>query len=186
MLDDYHLPRDCLNILQTPGDYVDNEILYAAFLQLHLQFPDRWGKPAKGMGVSRCGCSLESGRCDACKLSYMQYHHNGKNHWVLIYVKVIERELLVLNSLPSHHHGIEENMVKEEIGHDHPFDIILVPSPQQPDGHSCGYFVIANAVEIVFGADVYTMGGVSYDVGRMRDHLLQCLVNRRMEPFPKM
>lgn len=60
--------------------------------------------------------------------------------------------------------------------------INILPVMQQTNGIDCGVYAIANAVEFL------TPGGNPqsvYDVSKMRHHLLQCLEDGILSPFPK-
>ena len=55
---------------------------------------------------------------------------------------------------------------------------------QQTNSIDCGVFAIAYATEFCFNQ--YTGGnGLTFNTSVMRDHLLQCLSNKQLQPFPK-
>ena len=55
---------------------------------------------------------------------------------------------------------------------------------QQTNSIDCVVFAIAYATEFCFIQ--YTGGqGLTFNTGVMRDHLLQCLSNKQLQPFPK-
>ena len=58
----------------------------------------------------------------------------------------------------------------------------LPPAQIQQGGVDCGLFAIANAYELAAGNDP---SDVSFDQGKMRKHLVQCLEKGRFEPFPR-
>ena len=51
----------------------------------------------------------------------------------------------------------------------------------QPNDHDCALFAIANVTEILFG---HNRGKSAWDVKNMRNHLITCLEQKRMEQFP--
>ena len=55
---------------------------------------------------------------------------------------------------------------------------------QQTNSIDCGVFAIAYATEFCFNQ--YTGGkGLTFNTSVKRDHLLQCLSNKQLQPFPK-
>ncbi|KAK8405867.1 hypothetical protein O3P69_001975 [Scylla paramamosain] len=58
---------------------------------------------------------------------------------------------------------------------------IMRPVQQQNDGHSCGLFALAFAFSIAVGQDPCT---VRYDRASMAPHLVRCLEQGVVEPFP--
>ena len=58
----------------------------------------------------------------------------------------------------------------------------LPPAQIQQGGMDCGLFSIPNAYELAVGNDPWD---VSFDQGKMRKHLVQCLEKGRFEPFPR-
>ena len=60
--------------------------------------------------------------------------------------------------------------------------VSIVPVQKQNDGYNCGLFAIAFAAVILDGKspeDAY------FDVSKMRHHLIYCLQNETLMPFPK-
>ena len=58
----------------------------------------------------------------------------------------------------------------------------LPPAQTQQGGVDCGLFAIAFAYELADGNDP---SDVSFDQGKMRQHLVQCLEKGRLEAFPR-
>ena len=56
----------------------------------------------------------------------------------------------------------------------------LLPAQIQQGGVDCGLFAITKAYELAAGNDP---SDVSFDQGKMRKHLVQCLEKGRFEPF---
>ena len=58
----------------------------------------------------------------------------------------------------------------------------FLPVQKQPDGYNCGPFAIAYAAEILDGKSPIE---AVFDVGKMRRHLIRCLQQKILSPFPK-
>lgn len=59
--------------------------------------------------------------------------------------------------------------------------IRCIPVQQQKNGSDCGIFSIAFATTLVYGQNPMN---VTYNISRMRSHLLHCLKGGIMTPFP--
>jgi hypothetical protein len=57
----------------------------------------------------------------------------------------------------------------------------MVPVQKQVDVQDCGLFAIANATAIAFGRDP---GTETFQQALMRNHLIACFKQKKMEPFP--
>lgn len=64
-------------------------------------------------------------------------------------------------------------------------NIILArpPCKQQTNGVDCALFAIANAVEFCFTSQI---SYVDFDQAALRKHLLQCIENAHLTPFPRL
>ena len=51
----------------------------------------------------------------------------------------------------------------------------------QTNGNDCGLYAIANATALAFGRDP---SKEQYIPNKLREHLIQCLENKEMRPFP--
>ena len=51
----------------------------------------------------------------------------------------------------------------------------------QTNGHDCGLYAIANATALAFGRDP---SKEQYIPSKLREHLIQCLEDKEMRPFP--
>ena len=51
----------------------------------------------------------------------------------------------------------------------------------QTNGNDCGLYAIANATALAFGRDP---SKEQYIPSKLREHLIQCLENKEMRPFP--
>ena len=114
--------------------------------------------------------------------------HDGNNHWLQSFcsnkeVKVCDT---LRTSLRSSLSRITKKCMKslyrlfvDETGK---LVVSIVPVQKQNGGYNCGLFAIAFAAAILDGKspeDEY------FDVSKMRHHLIYCLVNETLIPFPK-
>ena len=60
--------------------------------------------------------------------------------------------------------------------------MISLPVQKQPDGYNCGAFAIAYAADLLDGQ---CPSDAVFDVNEMRKHLITCLENQILTPFPK-
>ena len=58
----------------------------------------------------------------------------------------------------------------------------FLPVQKQSDGYNCGPFAIAYAAEVLDGKSPID---ARFDVSKMRDHVMLCLENKVLTPFPK-
>ena len=72
-------------------------------------------------------------------------------------------------------HALYKNCVKE-------FIVSFLPVQKQTYGYNCGPFAIAFAAEILDGKSTME---TCFDVEGMRGHLINCLENKFLIPFPK-
>ena len=68
-----------------------------------------------------------------------------------------------------------KNYVKE-------FIVSFLPVQKQTDGHNCSPFAMSFAAEALDGKSPVKK---HFDVERMREHLINCLENKFLIPFPK-
>ena len=110
------------------------------------------------------------------------YHHKRDEHWILTYFypqNDCNHGCIVYDSLGRH--SLDKGIVQKLMGTpDIPIRYAKVQ--QQGDGESCGFFVIAWAVDIAFG---YNPEESVYVKTEMRRHLWWCLNSMQMLPFPR-
>ena len=58
----------------------------------------------------------------------------------------------------------------------------FLPVQKQPDGYNCGEFSITYEAELL---DRQCPSDAVFDVNEMRKHLITCLENQTLTPFPK-
>ena len=117
----------------------------------------------------------------AVKNEHIQLFHDGSGHWLLTFCS--NGRIQICDSLKTSLsrvnrkcvHELYKNYVKE-------FIVSFSPVQKQTDGYNCGPFAIAFAAKILDGKSPM---GARFDVGRMRGHLMNCLGNKFLIPFPK-
>ena len=114
----------------------------------------------------------------------VQIHHTGKNHWVCS--TSINGHLRVYDSSSSKNitSSMEIQLAEcyQTLATDRTLAVELPPAQTQQGGVDCGLFAIAFAYELANGNDP---SDVSFDQGKMRQHLVQCLEKGRLEAFPR-
>ena len=115
---------------------------------------------------------------------HIQLLHDGHNHWILTFcsngrVQVCDSMKTYLSRVNKKCvHALYKNIVDES----GKFVVSFLPVRKQPDGYNCGLFAIAFAAEILDGKSPTE---AHFDVRKMRTHLIMCLENQRLTPFPK-
>lgn len=61
-------------------------------------------------------------------------------------------------------------------------EVEILPVQQQKNTTDCAVFAIAFAIEICIGTDLTT---IAFEQNKMRNHLLDCLLNHKITCFPK-
>ena len=155
-------------ILSSAEQWLDDDIMAAVQLLLNKQHPHIQGlrPPAE---TRFPGANLVH------DLGFVQILHVSCNHWVVIsniIDKSTPRTVSVYDSLNS------KTMPVANLQHISP---AFMPVQQQEGSDDCGLFAIAFATSLCFGQDpCYT----SYYQARMRNHLRECLIGKRISPFP--
>ena len=75
-----------------------------------------------------------------------------------------------------------KSLYKSVVGKNGKLQVTFLPVEKQTDGHNCGVYPIAFAAEILAGLSPIDS---HFDVTRMRYHLIKCLENEKLTPFPK-
>ncbi|EDO31540.1 predicted protein [Nematostella vectensis] len=144
---------------------------------LHELFP-----LCKGLEDTTLGTTLQF---SVCREEFAQILHTGQCHWVAVSnIGCTEGEINVYDSLNS---GTVTSFTLKQIFaivHKQEPEIIIniKPVQQQNDGTDCGVFAIAFVTSILNGQDPST---ASYNSKRLRPHLLSCIKNGRLSPFPE-
>ena len=122
---------------------------------------------------------------DDCPLIQIIYF---RSHWITVSnipFKMGNDSLYIYDSLPSNNIGKHlSNLVclfykcSCEIDTLH-FDAVNIQ--RQPNDYDCGVFAIAYATELAHGGALMSC---EWDLANMRNHLLACLEQKEMKPFP--
>ena len=114
---------------------------------------------------------------------HVQLLHDGSNHWFLSFcsngrVQICDSLRSSLTpSLRKSIRSLYKNYVPS--GGER---MTFLPVQKQPDSCNCGAFAIAYAAELLDGQ---CPSDAVFDVNEMRKHLIKCLENQILTPFPK-
>jgi hypothetical protein len=110
----------------------------------------------------------------------------ANNHWVAICCA--GGEVMIANSLGDNVDPIVVTQVKQLfpqlVDGEGRMQITLAKCSQQTNGSDCGVFAIAFAFEWALKSTKTTLD-INFDIAEMRPHLLHCLVDSVVEPFPR-
>ena len=117
----------------------------------------------------------------AVKNEHIQPLHDGSGDWLLTFCS--NRKIQISDSLKTSRsrvnkkcvHTLYKNCVKK-------FIVSFLPVLKQTDGYHCGFFAIAFAAEILDGKSPVE---ARVNVERTRGHLINCLENKFLIPFPE-
>ena len=117
----------------------------------------------------------------AVKNEHIQLHYDGSGHCLLTFCS--NGRIQICDSLKTSVSLVNrkrvctsyKNCVKE-------FIVSFLSVPKQTDGYNCSPYAIAFAAEIL---DEKSPNEARFDVERMRGHLISCLKNKFLIPFPK-
>ena len=101
-------------------------------------------------------------------------------HWVCLVFTTYGVRILDSCASSGNHHN---NYVEEMVRHHYRLpssSVEIEESPQQTGDTACGYYAIANAVQLLSGLSVLH----KYDQERMPAHLEQCFDEELFTPFP--
>ena len=164
---------DCANIL-SQETWLDCNIIQAAQVCLQKVNPLIEGFQRPTLGPVRNFSMVSS--------EFVQILHTGNAHWVC--VSSVGCLPGMVNLYDSLFHDIIELEVEEQIHNLMGASFIginTLPVQQQKNGSDCGVFAIAFATCIVYGIKPEE---VSFDVPKMRPHLVECLRSYTILPFP--
>ena len=161
-----------------PNNWLTDLNINGAMGLLRQQFPDI------GALIScQWGAILQFDRADSQKWIQIINIHN--NHWVMAAqgFGINPNNVLLYDSLDTtepHPHVVYciAQLCKTPIGK---LTISLMPCQVQKDGFNCGVYSIAFSTALAFNLNPSEM---RLDTARMRDHLRECLLLKKMEPFP--
>ena len=119
---------------------------------------------------------------EAVNQEHIQLLHYGRNHWILSFcsngrVQVCDslNKFLTRSSRKAIKSLYKNFFTGTEI-------ISFIEVQKQPDAYNCGLFAIAYAAELLDGK---SPSNAVFAVDRMRAHLISCLEEQKLKPFPK-
>ena len=121
----------------------------------------------------------------------VQIHFTGKNHWAASFQKHKDGPVYVMDSMCGK--GNLTTSMKVQLAEIYgvgkeKIHIVIPTFNQQRNSFDCGVFAIANAVEFCFnnfeGIEGNKINCV-FDHDKLRSHLITCVVNGNLTPFPK-
>ena len=115
---------------------------------------------------------------------HLQLIHDGENHWIL--TRCCNSQVQVCDSLRNTLNKKTKRSIRSlyafSVQTDGTLPVSMLSVTKQGDLHSCGLYAIAYATDILAGISPTTS---SYDVEKMRPHLIECLKQMKLDPFPK-
>ena len=114
---------------------------------------------------------------------HVQLLHDGSNHWFLSFCsngRVQICDSLKSSLTPSSRKSIR-SLYKDYVPNGGE-RMTFRPVQKQPDSYNCGAFAIAYAAELLDGQ---CPSDEVFDINEMRKHLITCLENQILTPFPK-
>ena len=165
--------KDCETII---GNHrLDDNVINQAQNILMKQFPNTGGWQDTVLSQTSFSTIAEES---------IQIHHTGKNHWVCS--TSIDGHLRVYDSSSSKRltSSMEVQLAEcyKNLATGSTLAVELPPAQVQRGGVDCGLFAIAFAYELAAGNNP---SDVSFEQGKMREHLVRCLERGHFEPFPR-
>ncbi|XP_066270230.1 uncharacterized protein [Branchiostoma lanceolatum] len=169
-----NLSESDYDIIIDPNGWLTGDIVHCSQVLVRQVNPGVEGLQRPSLGPAR-NFDVVSSEC-------IQILHTGQGHWVCVStIDCLPGRVKLYDSL---YHDAVSKEVKEQTN-----DLIggnlvsldYVPVQQQSNGSDCGVFSIAFAVCLVYATDPST---VTFDIPRMRPHLLKCLKEGSISMFP--
>ena len=172
------------------NDWLNDKHMRAVFSILRQQFPHIGGMQdttltpffvddSQNWNISKCFLAQTPPSA--------QIHFDGKNHWAMsfqsdpdtvYYIDILGESIKELKN------NVQIQLCQIYIKDNKSLSVKVPRVQQQPNSHDCGVFAIANLVEFCFRPTAFNFR-TCYLVGDMRKHLLNCLEQGAMSPFPK-
>ena len=116
---------------------------------------------------------------------HIQIMYDGKDHWLLSFI--VDGRVQVFDILGTNLSIVTRRCLKAlysmHLDQNGKLNVALLPVQRQSDGNNCGLFAIAFAADIMYGLSPMES---FYDTAQMRNHLISCLENSDLSPFPKL
>ena len=106
-----------------------------------------------------------------------------RDHWVATSYHQDEIRLYDSKCFPNIHDSLQEQiaLIYREVANGNTLTVNAIPVQQQTGGDDCGLFSIAYSYHAALGEDLL---GITFDQSKMRDHLIACLNQKCLKPFP--
>lgn len=162
------------DIIASPNGWLDCTIIQEAQILLKIINPNIEGFQRPTLGPVK--------QFDVMTAEFIQLLHVNGNHWVcMTSIGCPPGDVNLLDSLmksviPQEIQELAENLLGPNLN-----SITSIPVQQQTNLSDCGVFAIAFATCLVFGQHP---SQVTFDIPRMRPHLIRCLQAGSMHLFP--
>ena len=162
------------DIIASPNGWLDCTIIQEAQILLKSINPNIEGFQRPTLGPVR--------QFDVMTAEFIQLLHVNGNHWVcLASIGCPPGHVNLLDSLTKPVISQEIQELAENLLGPNLNSISNIPVPQQTNLSDCGVFAIAFATCLCFGQNP---SHVTFNVARMRPHLIRCLQTGSMHLFP--
>lgn len=168
-LQDYHY-----RLIIDPTGWLDCDIIQRAHVLLHEVNPHIQGLQRPTLGPVK--------NFDVVTGEFIQILHTGKDHWVCI------SSIGCLGGLVHLYDSLFHEVIRQKVEDqakdllaDSFVNLINVPVQQQNNGSDCGVFAIAIATSLAYGSNPKH---ITYDIAKMRPHLVNCLEAGKLSQFP--
>ena len=168
------LTENHFDIIMCPNGWLDCTIIQQAQLCLQRVNPLIEGFQRTTLGPIK--------NFDIVTGEFVQILNTGSYHWVCVSSNGCQRGMV--NLYDSLYHDVIEMEVTDQVQSlmaDSFIGITNKPVQQQKNGSDCGIFAIAFATSLVYGSNPQDF---TFDIPKMRLHLLQCLKNEMITMFP--
>ena len=174
----YILSHEDKNILLSKDEWLNDNLLDAA----QKLICEEIGTPSTFQTVLNSS-KKEIEPFQAVNEEHVQLLHDGRNHWFLSFCS--NGRVQVCDSL---NHTLTRSSRKAILSlYKNYFTgnkvISFLEVQRQPDSYNCGLFAIAFAAEILDGR---SPSDATFDVDKMRAHLISCFEGQKLTPFPKL
>ena len=163
--------------LVSKNDWLNDNHMTCAQLLLKHQFPHIGGlKPI---------IEMKTRSVKPLPPQSLQILHTCGNHWVAASTMKTENEDISLYDCKHSTVGTTTKVLLAQLVHtDKPtFSVKLSSVSKQSGSSDCGLYAVAYITHIAFGDDPSL---VIFNQSKMREHLLKCLEEQQMQPFPIM
>ena len=177
--DHYHLKEEDKDILQKKDEWLNDNLIDAAQKLI-----------CQVTGKIECYQSALNSQKKSVPYypvgnEHLQLLHDGANHWLLSCN--FNGGVHVLGSLRTNLSVVTKRwlkaLYKPLLDDNRKLVVTFFPVNNQNDGFNCRLYAIAFAADIING--LFPMDS-QYDVNKMRQHLIKCLENERLDAFPKL